>query len=407
MVEKMMRIAGRGKDGLAKAINTDNEGNISSQIFGSLLQKKKLYNNGAKTVEWEIGYQTAGDVSYTEDPSYLKLVASGATSKEEISVVTSEPVDLTNVSSIEFEWEKPQTNHLESYGYFIISKNKSFSSANRNEYLFKNKTFDKTKEVIPVTHLEGTYYIRFHAQDASIMSLQTTELWIHSVTLNSYDKKVNIPVTVDEKGELVLSTKTAIGEVPQSGGGYLNVVDKEDNSVALTAELDDDGKAVLRTFDAAPHNQDPTTDSVKSLPQKKVRMDDVFSATLAVGEERSFNIAFENESKVWVHIEASQPNWTLKSGTIYKMSGNRYKTFYPNISDIQDYYVPSGKPKIARWLGVSQGDSSTQLPTEITNIRDAEDWAIPPGNHSITFYAENLNETEENTITVRVVRVWG
>ena len=49
MADKMMRIAGRGFDGLAKPLKTDNDGNVGTQV---VLAGKNLFNKDTMWIEF-------------------------------------------------------------------------------------------------------------------------------------------------------------------------------------------------------------------------------------------------------------------------------------------------------------------------------------------------------------------
>ncbi|MCM3616672.1 hypothetical protein M3936_03655 [Sutcliffiella horikoshii] len=407
MADKMMRIAGRDSKGVAKAIKTDSTGTVETKITSNNIEdsnfslRKLLEHQSFKRNDiysYGVGFnkfvldaeRSFGTHAFASNQvlDYLSLtMLNNVNNTARCAIVSNDPISTSGnkQDKVIVEYELTTDNNRSVTVFLHYRNAKSFAARTSGITLTRAMRGSGKRRFLEFDvsdrNQNDNWYLEISIEDTSSASPSNAEMRVYNV------------YTLREK---TVTTSSS-----------LSVKDKLGNNVDLTAEKDLDGKAVLRVFDAAPHNQDAFTDSTKTLAQTKVKYEEVYSGTIAPNGEATFPIKFENESKIWFHVETSQPNWRMFSGTLRHMDGGKYRTFFPEIHNEQTTAHPSTMPRIARWLGVSIGSPTTSLPTQVQTLTDAEMWSLPPGNATIQFYVENRSSTTANNIIVRIVRIWG
>ncbi|MBR2567180.1 MAG: hypothetical protein IKE29_21570 [Paenibacillus sp.] len=88
----------------------------------------------------------------------------------EAAVVTSAPVDLTNVSNVIFDFALEGSSHIQSDGIFIASTDQMGSGGIYNARTFRGSLTTRTTISLNVSDLAGRYYLRVHASSNSGVS---------------------------------------------------------------------------------------------------------------------------------------------------------------------------------------------------------------------------------------------
>lgn len=110
----------------------------------------------------------------------------------EAAVVTSTPVDLTNVTNVVFDFALEGSSHIQSDGIFIASTDQMGGGGTYNARTYRGSLTTRTTISLSVSSLSGSYYLRAHASNNSGVSawkcvrlyrilLDNKEIWNASV----------------------------------------------------------------------------------------------------------------------------------------------------------------------------------------------------------------------------------
>lgn len=276
MADKMMRIAGRGQDGKARALNTDNMGNMGVRFVDT---KKEILNLRGKK---------RGDLSV---PHIVKLAA------VEGRVLPSSPTP--NEISDDFyerlyEFDDQFVHYYtETVGLtaqaliFIKVSDSDISKLDKIRYTFfargRGHTDDGAKNGI-LLHI-----FNFQTQEYELIG--SNNAWWEDVLqtpiLGEIEELTNY---LNDDGYIVFNLNSAYPAGTNSASfadlhyfeieitkpvfsnsfGTMGVKDMEGNSVELSAERDHQGRGVLRIVDAAPHGYDEYNDWFRVRDEKSI-----------------------------------------------------------------------------------------------------------------------------------------
>lgn len=196
MPDKMMRIAGRGVDGTAKAITTDKDGilkvsddGINEVERGSYLGSglwEEFYCRGVENETFSEGY-SLGSGAFLKNDSYMELTLSdNPSARAERSINSEFMIDLTDFSSLFFEYEFEGTTSYNSHIYFSVAstKNTSYPTYTK-EIQISHKSTDgvvNNIEKLNVSDINKQQFIKIHLIDSSQSvsvpaSLKITRIW--------------------------------------------------------------------------------------------------------------------------------------------------------------------------------------------------------------------------------------
>lgn len=141
------------------------------------LWENKIEHEG----NWVEGY-SAG-VGYITFHDYII----GMFGQDHRTVVTDEPVDLSNVLEAKILWRCPtmMVDPVHPYGvHFIVSNEKMENTDVFHDKIYRTATFDWLTDTIDVSGLVGDFYIRVHAvgkgENAETV-LEVDRIWIVAV----------------------------------------------------------------------------------------------------------------------------------------------------------------------------------------------------------------------------------
>ena len=196
MVDKMMRIAGRGYDGTAKAITTDKDGilkvsddGINEVERGSYLGSglwEEFYCRGVENESFSQGY-SLGSGAFLKNDSYMKLtLGDNPSARAERSINSEFMIDLTDFSSLFFEYEFEGTTSYNSRICFSVAstKNTSYPVYTKERVVIHNSTDGVVNNIekINVSDINKQQFIKVHLLDSSQAvsvpaSLKITRIW--------------------------------------------------------------------------------------------------------------------------------------------------------------------------------------------------------------------------------------
>ena len=204
----------------------------------------------------------------------------------------------------------------------------------------------------------------------------------------------------------------SIEKTEGSGGdstftGELTAKDENEVSHSLTAELDDNGKAVLRVVDAAPFAYDPIKDRYKveteSNAKKGSFVETVANNSVSPNESIKVDVQFEDESEVWLMVSFSQNKWDLRSGAIFRPTSPNYdSTLFPSLKNVSGSHGTS-TPAVSLFLPTSPSPSMGLAAP--TNLNEAKEHLLSPGNQVYQFRFRNQSD-EAGSLKIDVVRVY-
>ena len=196
MVDKMMRMAGRGVDGTAKAITTDKDGilkvsddRINEVERGSYLGSglwEEFYSRGVENEPFSGGY-SLGSGSFLKNDGYMELVVGdNPSSRAERSINSEVVIDLTDFSNLYLEYEFEGTTSYNSFIHFSVAstKNTSYPTYTK-EIQISHKSTDgvvNNIEKLNVSDINKQQFIKIHLVDTSQTvsvpaSLKITRIW--------------------------------------------------------------------------------------------------------------------------------------------------------------------------------------------------------------------------------------
>lgn len=386
MKDKMMRIAGRGNDGLAKALRIDDVGNVS--VSDSDMEKiaginaglrSELYYEGVEVVSWTSGY-TSGSGSVTKEKDYISVkLIDNASNIAEITAVTDEGVDLTGVDFIIVDMSIERQSQYATNAYVVVGTSKKDSAvdnAAKSEYIKieGSDTFPRQKVKLNVSTLTGIHFIRVHLMDVAPTVPIPAELKIYGVW-----------------------TERSIPQVKNT----LIAKDTNNNNVDLTSILDENGKAVLRVVDAAPFAYNEVEDRLKIEGKRKIVIETIFEDVKFQAQgyiER--NINFSNESEIWVVVNCDK-KFNLNAGSIFSLRSSLSATLFPKLQDVPAN--TSATPTVALFTPIPPTTLGLVEPITIEQVKLLP---LMPGANEYRFSLYNNSLTEEGTATLKIIRVW-
>ena len=229
-----------------------------------------------------------------------------------------------------------------------------------------------------------------------------------------------VPVKVSEDGYLMLAVEGVtvdLGTVELNQGapgqnpwpvtlsGAITAEDIEGNPIALSAEKDPDGKAVLRIVDAAPFAYNKETDrfKVESSVTETTTIETIMNAVSVPAQGDTFNdnviVDFTSEQEAWFFLSVDKQPWRLQSNTIYSPLGTAYsQMFFPDVG--------TGAQTGVHTINVPL--SLLFLPTrpnpKPSSLEEARLYPLTPGKMSYQFVFTNLSD-EIATVTLKLLRV--
>ena len=202
-------------------------------------------------------------------------------------------------------------------------------------------------------------------------------------------------INVDENGNVI---------VQQSGA--ITAEDIEGNPIALSAEKDPDGKAVLRIVDAAPFAYNKETDrfKVESSVTETTTIETLMNAVSVPAREgpqegRSEVIVdFTSEQEAWFFLSVDKQLWRLLAHPVYSPPGSFSQMFFPEVG---------GTPQTSVHT-INIPLSLLFLPTrpnpKPSSLEEARLYPLTPGKMSYRFLFKNLSD-EIATVTLKLLRV--
>jgi len=135
-----------------------------------------LYFLGTEDVAWVEGYKT-GAAYFNKEADHIFLYANN----NQITVVTDEVVDLTNVDYLYIDWRKTSTSSWDNGCRLVVSpnKNNAHTDFTLQVSLGSASSYPRQTSLIDVRDLSGDYYIRVHA--FSTRSGRTSETTVYNV----------------------------------------------------------------------------------------------------------------------------------------------------------------------------------------------------------------------------------
>lgn len=279
----MMRIAGRSSDGKAKAIQTDKDGRLNVSLPD--IERAVLINSGLKTEYYNTGVEEKKIVegyawnngTASKESDYLKLTVGGNPTDSAVrTFVFDESFDLTDVNWLELDYEMTGTAGYNSVAYFSVGVSKLLSHSDsvvrKNILLINGVPIQRNTIRLNVSEISGKHFIRVHLVDTSTVVDVPAEMKIYGISASNK---------------------------PTAGIGVLNK--NGSNPVKLTAELDDNGQAVLRIVDAAPAGYDPASDSIRvsNMPKKRKKQLQIPLSNMSIGNnDITVNSALNTLAKV-------------------------------------------------------------------------------------------------------------
>ena len=196
MADKMMRIAGRGVDGTAKAITTDKDGilkvsddRINEVERGSYLGSglwEEFYSRGVENKPFSGGY-SLGSGSFLKNDGYMELViGDNPSARAERSVNSEVIIDLTDFSNLFFEYEFEGTTSYNSFIHFSVAstKNTSYPTYTKGIQISHKSTDGVVNNIekLNVSDINKQQFIKIHLVDTSQAvsvpaSLKITRIW--------------------------------------------------------------------------------------------------------------------------------------------------------------------------------------------------------------------------------------
>lgn len=354
MADNMMRIAGRGEDGLAKAIKTDYAGNMEIGNVGGIAGiGKNLFNKSTVVLGYTIDVETGGAVITSGEWYY------------------SDYIPVVSGFKLKFNGLTTSTRGLAFY------KNKVFVSGLSNAAII-------TQNFV-VTVPAGVDSMRVSNNNAS-KTPETFQVEYGDVT-TSYEAYRKVDYLKDFLAQL----KKAI--MAEDINGVAS---------ALSSESDGTGRQVLRTVDAAPFAYDETYDILKHRKHvKKVITTIANNVSIAPGAT-SAQLLFGTdgtESEVWVAVSINKFPWTLKGSNDF--GGAWSDAFYPKREGALSDYIVSA-PAMSLALGVCITLQNIGIPTTYGEAKQI----AQPLNAASYLTITNGHATDTATFTIKIVRIW-
>ena len=157
----------------------------SDLVWDAATASPDLYNEGANEDAWVHGIATDGGfISRSKEADHLFIeVSRHDTTGGQAARVTDEPVSLDGISEVEVEWQLEGASSSQNRCRLIVSSNKTGSSAQFDAFVEVQSPFSRKTDVIDVSALSSTLYVRAHAIDNNVAGPTTSRLRVYRVTL--------------------------------------------------------------------------------------------------------------------------------------------------------------------------------------------------------------------------------
>lgn len=197
LLSKMIRISGRGDDGTAKAISTDNQGNQKILNYKTNIVIEDI----KKSKTWVQGHVIGTNNIDVSNDDYWVLTAGGS-GYCEATLVLDNLLDFSNIDHIEIVWENKGTSKTDdAQSRLVIS---TYKTGNHGGIIIsdikKTRGFAKTNSLLDVSQLTGSYYVRVHSSDLS-GSVRDVQLYVYAINIYYKDGTVE-----DIKSQFTQST---------------------------------------------------------------------------------------------------------------------------------------------------------------------------------------------------------
>jgi hypothetical protein len=150
------------------------------RLLLSAKKSVKYYTKGNENVPWVEGLAvTTGSVAKNAD--HLYMIAENAAARALRTYVTDGKIDLSSIRTLYFEWENSGLNNASTQSFVVVSTEKDGDVNTYNARKLVSGTFAKNIDLLDVSALKGSYYIRLHARDSSAVSPRQSELRVYRV----------------------------------------------------------------------------------------------------------------------------------------------------------------------------------------------------------------------------------
>ena len=204
----------------------------------------------------------------------------------------------------------------------------------------------------------------------------------------------------DPSGEAKYANVTESGDLRVQLSGAITAEDIEGNPIALSAEKDPDGKAVLRIVDAAPFAYNKETDRFM-VETEMTTIETLMNAVSVPAQEGRSDVVvdFASEQEAWFFLSVDKQPWRLQSNTIYSLLGTGYsQMFFPDVGTGTQTGVHT----------INAPLSLLFLPTrpnpKPSSLEEARLYPLTPGKMSYQLVFTNLSD-EIATVTLKLLRV--
>ena len=175
----------------------------------------------------------------------------------------------------------------------------------------------------------------------------------------------------------------------------------------LSYEIDENGYPVMRVVDAAPFAYDPVADRIKvqtEVTRKTGFTVDTVVSNQIVGAGTNFEIdvAFSDESEVWVGVAFDQQPWTLYTGSVHSTQGSYSTSLFPELKGMTTTH-PISAPAMALHLPFAPNTAMGITPP--TTLDEARNFVTSQGGQTYRFRLKNDSATDGN-LTLKIFRVW-
>ena len=206
-----------------------------------------------------------------------------------------------------------------------------------------------------------------------------------------------VPVKVSEDGYLMLATDVTV----DLGTVAITAEDIEGNPVALSAEKDPDGKAVLRIVDAATfaYNKETERFMVETETTTIETLMNAVSVPAQGGTSQVIEVKFTSEQEAWFFLSVDKQPWRLQTSPIYaSASASAFsQMFFPNVGGPQTSVHTINTPLLLLFL-------PTRPDPAPSSLEEARLYPLTPGKMPYRFVFRNESD-EIATVTLKLLRV--
>ena len=204
----------------------------------------------------------------------------------------------------------------------------------------------------------------------------------------------------DPLGEAKYANVTESGDLKVQLSGAITAEDIEGNPVALSAEKDPDGKAVLRIVDAAPFAYNKETD--RFMVETETTTIETLMNAVSVPAQTSIadlTVDFTSEQEAWFFLSVDKQPWRLQVNPIYGsvVSPSFSKMFFPNVGTSQTSVHTINAPLSLLFL-------PTRPDPTPSSLEEARLYPLTPGKMPYRFVFRNESD-EIATVTLKLLRV--